>query len=166
MQRRVNATELHVQPDGVYHHAMAVAARALAPNATKLLRGLAARATPARIRVLEVLLGAARALTHHEIEAQLGDAVADRVTLYRVLEWLVANGLAHKTIDEARNFRFSAAGTREPHLRHAHFHCDACGRVFCLEAVRPARPRLPRGFRSSQVELSIHGACAACVRRK
>lgn len=135
-------------------------------DAAALLRNLGARATPARIRVLEVLRHAARALSHHEIESLLGDAQIDRVTLYRVLEWLAANGLAHKTTDGARVFRFSAAGTQAPHQQHAHFHCDQCGRVFCLDAVHPVRPRLPRGFRSSQVELSVRGACAACAHRR
>lgn len=136
---------------------------AAAADTAALLRGLGARATPARIRVLEALRDASRALSHHELEAQFGDALLDRVTLYRVLDWLVAQGLAHKTTDESRVFRFSAAGARAAHEEHAHFHCEGCGRVFCLAALQPLKPRLPRGFRTTQVDLNIHGECAGCA---
>ena len=57
------------------------------------IRRLGARATPARIRVLQLLRAAPTALTHGEIELALGASVIDRVTLYRVLDWLVASGL-------------------------------------------------------------------------
>ena len=55
----------------------------------------------------------------------------DRVTLYRVLEWLVDNGLAHRVTDAQRVFRFSAADdTAKGHASHAHFRCEVCARVF------------------------------------
>ena len=52
------------------------------------IRRTGARATPARIRVLQLLRDAPAALTHNEIESALGALAIDRVTLYRVLDWL------------------------------------------------------------------------------
>ncbi len=75
----------------------------------ELIRGAGARATPARIRVLRLLRQAPTALTHAQIESALGVPALDRVTLYRVLDWLVESGLAHKNADASRVFRFSAA---------------------------------------------------------
>lgn len=63
-------------------------------GAALLIRRTGARATPARVRVLRLLRSAPTALTHHEIEQALGDLALDRVTLYRVLDWLVASGCA------------------------------------------------------------------------
>ncbi|WP_341676871.1 Fur family transcriptional regulator [Niveibacterium sp. SC-1] len=130
----------------------------------QLLRERGARVTPARLRVLALLRGADRALSHHDIEERLVDGTpVDRVTLYRVLDWLVEQGLAHKLADEQRVFRFSAASKADlPHGSHAHFVCDDCGKVFCLEEVAAAAPRLPDGFASTQIDFSVHGHCAAC----
>ena len=50
--------------------------------------------------------------------------------------------------------------------RHAHFHCDRCGQVLCLEDVpSDSKPALPAGFELDRSELVLHGACADCGRR-
>jgi Fur family ferric uptake transcriptional regulator len=126
------------------------------------IRATGARATPARIRVLQLLRDAPAALTHHDIEAALGDAMLDRVTLYRVLDWLVESGLAHKSADASRVYRFSLAAPGE-HTAHAHFRCEACGRVFCLDAAPPPPPVLPEGFQLSRMDIDLRGHCAACA---
>lgn len=125
------------------------------------LRRVGARATPARIRVLQLLRHAPTALTHGEIETLLGLPVLDRVTLYRVLDWLVESGLAHRSADASRVFRFSAAAAGE-HASHVHFRCEHCGGVFCLNASLPAVPRLPSGFFLSRMDFDLRGTCAAC----
>lgn len=126
------------------------------------IRHAGARATPARIRVLLTLRSAPAALTHHDLELALGAAALDRVTLYRVLDWLVEAGLAHKSTDVRGVFRFSAAAAGE-HQAHTHFRCDTCGRVFCLDAPPPAPPRLPDGFSLSRMDLDLRGCCANCA---
>ena len=126
------------------------------------IRSAGARATPARIRVLQVMRTAPAALTHHDVELALGATTLDRVTLYRVLDWLVETGLAHKTTDARGVFRFSVAAAGE-HTAHAHFSCEACGRVFCLDAAPPAPPRLPHGFTLSRMEIDLRGRCVDCA---
>ncbi len=133
-----------------------------AESVALLIRQAGARVTPARVRVLLVLRAAPAALSHHEIEQALGDLVLDRVTLYRVLDWLVDRGLAHRNADARRMFRFSAAAVGE-HAAHTHFRCEDCGRVFCLDAPPPAPPSLPEGFALSRLELDLRGRCAGCA---
>ena len=133
-----------------------------AEAAALLIRRTGARATPARVRVLRLLHAAPAALTHHDIEQALGDLALDRVTLYRVLDWLVESGLAHRNTDAQRVFRFSAAAIGE-HAAHTHFRCEDCGRVFCLEAAPPTPPSLPEGFSLSRIELDLRGRCARCT---
>lgn len=89
----------------------------------------------------------------------------DRVTLYRVLDALVSGGLVLRQADETRIFSFSAAQQSEAHAAHAHFRCDACGRVFCLEEPLPA-PALPAGFRLSRTSLDLRGECRDCTSRR
>ncbi len=129
-----------------------------------LIRRTGARATPARVRVLRLLRSAPAPLTHHEIEQALGAPTIDRVTLYRVLDWLAASGLAHKNSDAARVFRFSAASLGE-HSTHVHFRCESCGGVFCLDAPAPVPPQLPPGFVLARMDFDLRGRCAACAER-
>ena len=126
-----------------------------------LIRRAGSRATPARIRVLRLLRAAPTALTHNEIEQTLDKPALDRVTLYRVLDWLVASGLAHKSTDSNRIYRFSSAVAGE-HTTHIHFRCEQCGGVFCLDASPPLAPTLPDGFTLSRLDFDLRGRCATC----
>lgn len=122
------------------------------------------RVTPARLRVLEILLAAPHAMSHAEIEAGLDPAVCpDRVTLYRVLDWLVSKGLAHKVAGDDRAWRFNAA--EQAGHSHAHFRCTRCGQVFCLSELQPAFAfNLPPGYQFQHAELTILGLCPGCSR--
>ena len=125
------------------------------------IRRYGARATPARIRVLRLLRETPTPLSHADIEERLGESAMDRVTLYRVLDWLVASGLAHKSADAHRVFRFSAASLGE-HATHVHFRCEQCGGVYCLDASLPVPPALPPGFSLTRLEFDLRGVCANC----
>ena len=127
-----------------------------------LIRHKNARATPARVRVLTLLRDSPLALTHFEIEMALGASALDRLTLYRVLDWLVESGLAHRNSDANRVFRFSAASDGE-HRTHIHFRCEQCGRVFCIDAALPVVPTLPAGFSLSRMDFDLRGCCAHCA---
>lgn len=135
-------------------------------RAEALVRAAATRATRPRIEVLAVLLAARCALTHHEIEMRVRRALGmDRVTIYRVLEWLVARGLAHRISGDDRIWRFNAADEGHARRQHAHFKCNDCGEVICLETAMAARTvPLPAGYRPQEVELTVKGLCAGCTR--
>jgi Fur family ferric uptake transcriptional regulator len=120
------------------------------------------RVTPARVRVLQALLAAPSALSHQDLERLLGGEI-DRVTLYRVLDWLLTKGLAHRLAGDDRLWRFSANRQTSMGHEHAHFHCRRCGRWYCLEAPKPVYTlSLPAGFRAEQDELTLRGLCSAC----
>lgn len=134
-------------------------------RARDLLQAADGRVTPARLAVLEILLGSAAALSHHEIEESIerrGLGV-DRVTLYRVLDWLVDRDLAHRIAAADRVWRFNAVD-RMLAGEHAHFHCTQCGQIICLSGPGPvAVPALPPGFLRERTEINIHGRCARCA---
>lgn len=133
-------------------------------QAEDLIRGTGARVTAPRIEVLATLLAAERALTHQELGQRVDRArEIDRVTIYRVLEWLTEQALAHRIAGDDRTWRFNAVGQGHDG-DHAHFQCNACSTVFCLEDFSPGPAiRLPRGFRPQQVELTVKGLCAKCT---
>ena len=138
-----------------------LAALAITERARSALRATGERVTPARLRVYVALLDSARALSHHELESALvAGTPVDRVTLYRVLDWLVEQGLAHRVAGLDRVWRFSIA--HGSHASHAHFQCNRCGKVICLGEAATHRVPLPRGVRSEAVEQTVKGRCAEC----
>jgi Fur family ferric uptake transcriptional regulator len=143
---------------------MSVQPKPFSPAQQRLL-AIGARVTPARVQVLEILLAAPRTLSHQEIEVAAREQGLnfDRVTLYRVLDWLVTQGLAHKVEGRDRAWRFNAVQITETEHGHAHFHCTRCGKVFCLEQMQPSFAlTLPAGFRFEQAELTLQGLCPGC----
>ena len=134
------------------------------PEAILLAAG--ERQTPARCAVLEVLLAAEQALTHLEIAAKLKTPI-NRVTLYRVLEWLVRHRIAHKIVDGDRVWRFNASPPAGETHHHAHFRCNRCVSVTCLEGMFTTFAlSLPAGFSPQEVDLTISGICATCSGRQ
>lgn len=121
------------------------------------------RATRTRTAVLDILTRVGRPLCHDEVASALlaGDIAHDRVTLYRTLDWLVEQELAHRVAGPDRAWRFNAVAD-ERH-GHAHFNCICCGGVYCLENLQPAiAATLPAGFVLERAELTFHGRCPQC----
>ena len=131
-------------------------------SARERIRATGERLTLPRLRVLETLLRNGGARTHQEIEGELGAPRMDRVTVYRVLEWLVAKGLAHRIAGSDRVWRFSIAGAAEE--SHAHFVCNRCGKVLCLDEAPANKMKLqvPDGCRPKRIELMVTGLCSEC----
>jgi Fur family ferric uptake transcriptional regulator len=136
------------------------------------VRSTGARVTGARVKVLAELLRAGEALAHTELQRRLehGDAheILDRVTLYRVLDWLVEAGLAHRVSGPDRVWRFSSQpAAHAPHGHHGHFKCRRCERMFCMKEstalARSVRSMLPDGFTGDEVALTVTGLCAECA---
>lgn len=130
------------------------------------IRAVGARVTRSRVRVLDLLQSAKGPLSHGDIERRLSkDALPeiDRVTLYRVLDWLANVGLAHRAANARGVFCFTAAKPDIEHTQHMHFRCTLCGSVVCLDAPLPAAPKLPKGFRFAGMRLDISGECPDCA---
>ena len=132
-------------------------------SAENLIRETGLRVTQPRIKVLATLLAAPRTLTHREVEQRVRRlSPIDRVTVYRVLEWLVVNQLAHRIEGNDRVWRFNAVADEHAD-EHAHFKCSDCRRVICLaDVAAPRRINLPAGYRSQRVELTVQGVCDTC----
>ncbi|HRZ46585.1 MAG TPA: transcriptional repressor [Candidatus Paceibacterota bacterium] len=121
--------------------------------------------TSRRRQVLEILMAAADHPTASELFVRAREACAgvSMATVYNCLEALARNGLVRQVHIARDATRFCA----NP-VDHAHFYCEACGRVFDVEYEK-ARPGpavvLPAGFHATHRELSVRGRCAACGRK-
>ncbi|MFO1318839.1 MAG: transcriptional repressor [Burkholderiales bacterium] len=132
-------------------------------TAEEMIRTTGERVTNARIEILATLLKAEQALSHSEIEGRLTQANGiDRVTVYRVLDWLTEQNLAHKIPGDDRIWRFNVVGAGNAH-NHAHFKCTCCNRVICLDDLgRGWTPTLPAGYTPQEIDLTIKGLCDEC----
>ena len=140
------------------------------PEAEASIRATGERLTQPRVAVLAALLAADHAISHLDVS----DVIAkhhpiDRVTVYRVLEWLVTMGIAHRIAGDDRVWRFmlsagKSTGKTKTHNQHAHFTCNDCGQTFCLDDVSPKLPvKVPTGFKTLDIDLKLRGQCAHCA---
>jgi Fur family ferric uptake transcriptional regulator len=123
------------------------------------------RPTAARLKVLEVLGAAPRALRAKEILARIGaQRRVHKVTIYRILEDFTRLGLVRKLPLEGRACHYELAC--EHHPPHPHFQCHACGEVTCLEPVPLERLwrelKGPLGNQANRLHIRVEGLCRKC----
>lgn len=138
---------------------------AFAAQAKSMIMLAKARMTPGRVKIMALLLAQTSAVSHLEIEAAQADQdKIDRVTVYRILEWLIANTLAHKILGTDRIWRFRANDKQNRHPHHAHFKCENCHEIYCLDEVGTTRKalHLPAGYSISAIDVTIIGRCEQC----
>lgn len=131
-----------------------------------LLRQHGLRITDTRLAILSLLQKSSKALSQADVERSLPE-MADRVTLFRVLQAFEEAGLAHKVMDSHGVARYATCApsctSGHHHDSHAHFHCTACGDVYCLEDVELPKVKMPKGFKQKESHLEVEGSCPSCT---
>lgn len=126
-------------------------------------RGL--RLTPVRRRVLDILLEAHRAIGAYDVLRRLtaAGATPQPPVAYRALDFLVANGFAHR-VEKLNAF----IACTEPGARHAaaFLICRQCGAVAELDAAAVADPlgaaAAAAGFAVDRAVVEMEGLCPTC----
>ena len=122
------------------------------------------RSTATQTAILDLLQRGTTALSHEMIQQQL-DTTVDRVTIYRILNRFVTDGLAHRIVaDDGRQY-FAACAQGCTHDAgshdHLHFRCSNCQRVECLPE-HPVRA-LPPGYEAEHYNAIVSGRCKRCA---
>lgn len=125
-------------------------------------------ATDKRLRVLEVIGNNSYPLSAADIFQTLGRSAAiNRVTVYRILDLLVARGLVDRISTGGRAACYGLAPNPH-HPRHPHFYCKRCGRMECLNpgSLELSGDSLWKTFpgRIDRVEVLLDGICKNCLR--
>lgn len=132
---------------------------------TRRLRDAGLRVTRSRLEVIHALAESPTPASALDVLATLGGKALDRVTVYRTLNSLVDHGLAHRIDPGDRVWRYGLIG--DAHTEHAHFVCDACGNIKCLEdaTIRVALKggAEPERFKVTQRDVYLHGKCEHCI---
>lgn len=146
-------------------------------NAEEIFLNAGLRPTKARLAVLKIITEANSALSHPEILEQLSEQKEfDRVTVYRVLDWLTDHQLIHRISGDNRAWKFQLSQSRfvvvstKTHLgmiaqnhHHAHLHCKTCGQVTCILDMEPhfSRSELEK-YHVDSMDINIKGICLQC----
>ena len=135
--------------------------RCTAEGLTHAERVCAARAqkfTPIRRQVLQALLSSHRPLGAYEVIDELAKSMPRPapITVYRALDFLMANGLVHRI--ESRNAFLACAHDHDAAAMVAFLICERCGSVGEIPAAA--------GGAKPQFGGARHRLCAEIVRRR
>src|SRR5690606_6220755 len=120
------------------------------------------RNTTAKNSVLGILAKAPKALSQDAI-AQKIDLEINRTTIYRILNRLCEDGIAHKVVGEDGKQYFAIRGNCRGNAlprHHFHFRCTNCQTLECME--EKVHFSLPEGYRLEGVNSLLTGTCRKC----
>lgn len=137
-------------------------------NGQEILTRAGLAATDKRLLVVQALAEAGGPATPQELLEKLG-AQLNRVTLYRILDLLVAHKAATRHNAGERAFRYCL---RSGAAGHAHFTCTRCGHTECLASGSFDTGSFDSGLddllshlpmRVDTAEIRFGGVCQGCL---
>lgn len=130
-------------------------------KAIDILNNHSLKRTSCREGIIEIMLNANKALSEVEIRESLTGNY-DRTTFYRSFKTLEEHNIIHKIVIDNQIVKY-ALDTSIIHKKgHAHFFCNECHTVQCLESVTLQNVELPEGYTEEETEIIIKGTCVNC----
>lgn len=135
-------------------------------TAESILQSFNLRNTRPRRLLLALVKKNRNMLTLNEAYVGLSNDM-DRATVYRTLKSFTDCGLLHQfqgpdqqPVYELCNHKHTDG---EPHSNHAHFVCNSCKKIVCIDDNQNAiKQDLPAGFSAEEVVVVIKGTCGNC----
>ena len=129
----------------------------------KHISGHGVKPTANRIMIASALASAGRPMSMGELEDIL--ETIDKSVISRTLTLFKEARLVHTLEDGSEGVRYemchsSSEGRDED--AHVHFHCDLCGRTFCLEDIPVPEVPVPEGYLPRTANFIIKGVCPEC----
>jgi Fur family transcriptional regulator, ferric uptake regulator len=118
--------------------------------------------TGCREGIIDVITKAGQPLSENEIRDRLSGNF-DRTTFYRTFKTLQENSIIHKIVVNNQLVKYAIGSSVTITKSHAHFFCNICNEVRCLEHAGIDIPPLPRNYSASTIEIIIKGECATCA---
>jgi len=121
------------------------------------------KVTANRILILELFLDSYHSLSIADVEEAL--PWADRATIFRTLKTFEEKALLHTIKDDDKSVKYALCLEDCKilhHKAHPHFHCDICGKTYCLPEYDFQLPDLPKNYTVNHYSLIINGVCENC----
>lgn len=98
---------------------------------------------------------------------EIGDILetVDKSVISRTLSLFKEHHLMHVLEDGSDSVRYEicTSGDHEKHDdEHVHFHCEKCGKTFCLQNIHIPEVQLPEDFEVHSINYMIKGICKDC----
>ncbi|MBD5285054.1 MAG: transcriptional repressor [Bacteroides sp.] len=119
--------------------------------------------TANRILVLKELVRSTHPVNLADLEMTL--APMDKASIFRVLELFSEKDIIHVIEDGSRSLKYELCHGKDHHSisdQHAHFYCEKCGSVYCLDDVRLPDINIPAEYTVKSINLMFKGICPKC----
>lgn len=124
--------------------------------------------TSNRVLVYKTLAETSVPLSLLDIETIL--VTVDRASIFRVLNVFVSADMVHSFEDGSGSVKYELChGQHQTHSMadmHPHFHCEECGRTFCITDSTIQQVKLPAGFEVKGANFTLKGLCPECNSKK
>ncbi len=129
--------------------------------AVEILNNNNLKRTSCREGIIDVVMNAKQALSENEIRDRLVGNY-DRTTFYRSFKTLEEHKIIHKIVVDNQLIKYAIDNTITHTDEHAHFYCNECNSVQCMENVPIQKYQLPDGYSDVETEVLIKGTCVNC----
>ncbi len=127
----------------------------------QLLEEKGLKKTKVRMALARHFVNIEHAQSYNDLQAALVKEV-DKSTLYRNLTSFEQAGIIHRINDLSGVAKYAFGASPTQGNEHAHFVCECCETVYCMEGRAPLQIDIPKGFRTNMVQTIVRGICADC----
>jgi Fur family ferric uptake transcriptional regulator len=117
--------------------------------------------TSCREGIIEIVMNTNQALSENEIRERLVGNY-DRTTFYRSFKTLEEHKIIHKIVVDNQLVKYAIDNSVTQKDKHAHFYCNECNTVQCMDNIPVQKYQLPDGYTDVETEVIIKGKCANC----
>lgn len=127
----------------------------------QLLEQKGLKKTKVRMALLQHFMQVEHAQSYNGLQRALG-AEIEKSTLYRNLASFERAGIIHSINDHTGVTKYAFGRTPKKGAEHAHFVCQQCQTVYCIDASASIQPHVPEGFKTKSVQTIVKGVCSKC----
>ena len=117
--------------------------------------------TKVRKALIQHFMKMNHAQSYNDLQSALVGEI-DKSTLYRNLTSFVDSGIIHRINDHSGITKYAFGESPDRGSEHAHFVCESCKTVYCMEGLDTLQLNLPKGFKTKKVQTIVRGICADC----
>ena len=129
----------------------------------EILRQHEIRPTAVRILLLETMERFENTFSLADLETEAD--TLDKSSIFRTLALFAQHHLLHVIEDGSGATKYCLCHNDHAcriEEMHVHFHCEICGKTFCLDNVHVPVIRYPEGYEVRELNYLIKGRCPAC----
>lgn len=131
-----------------------------------ILTGKGIKPTANRVLVMKELMRCNHPVSLTDLEQSL--APMDKASIFRVLELFSEKDIIHEIEGGSRSMKYELCHGEGHHSvsdQHAHFYCEKCDSVYCLDDVALPDINIPGEYKVKSVNFMIKGLCPKCNNR-